>query len=59
VNCQQWRAANALHSGGFQWLESALVDTDLQQVIAAWNDLPEAIRRAMVALARLNNQPRP
>ena len=50
VNCQHWRAANALHSGGFQWPELASVDVELQRVITAWGDLPEAIRRAVSAL---------
>ena len=49
--CLEARAALALHSGCFKWLESALNDADLQGVIAAWDRLPPAIRRAMLALA--------
>jgi hypothetical protein len=45
------RAANALHSGRFQWLESALNDADVRRVIVRWQRLPAAIRRAIVALA--------
>jgi hypothetical protein len=50
VNCQQCRAAPALHFGCPDWLETASHDADLQRVIAAWGDLPEAIRRALLAL---------
>ena len=31
----------------------ALLDTDLQQVIAAWDGLPEAIRKAVIALVEV------
>jgi hypothetical protein len=48
--CQEARAALALHPGCFKWLELALNDADLQRVIEAWGGLPEAIRRAMLAL---------
>jgi hypothetical protein len=44
------RAANALHSGRFQWLQTALNDADLQRVIATWDAMPEAIRIAVMAL---------
>ena len=50
VDCEMRRAANALHSGCFQWLEVALKDTDLQRVIAAWRDMPAPIRSAVLAL---------
>lgn len=50
VICPECRAARALQTGRLQWLESALNDADLQRVIAAWADLPDAIRRAMLAL---------
>ena len=33
-----------------KWLESALNDIDLQHLIAAWDGLPDAIRRAVMAL---------
>jgi hypothetical protein len=48
--CQEARAALALHPGCLKWLESALNDIDLQHVIAAWDGLPDAIRRAVMAL---------
>jgi hypothetical protein len=44
------RAANALHSGRFKWLESALNDTELQRVLTAWANLPQPIRAALVAM---------
>ena len=48
--CHQARAALALHSGCFKWLEMASSDADLQRVIAAWGDLPKAVRRGVTAL---------
>jgi len=45
------RAANALHSRRFQWLESAFNDADLQRVVASWGAMPDAIRIAVMALA--------
>ena len=50
VDCEMCRAANALHSGRFKWLEPALNDADLQRVVAAWANLPEPIRAALVAM---------
>jgi hypothetical protein len=50
ANCEMGRAANALHSGRLKWLESALIDANLQRVITTWDTLPEAIRRAILAL---------
>ncbi|MGD9721503.1 MAG: hypothetical protein AB7O59_09865 [Pirellulales bacterium] len=50
ADCEMCRAANALHSGRLQWLESALTDADLQRVILAWGTLPEAMRRAVLAI---------
>jgi len=44
------RAANALHSGRLDWLALAFNDTNLQRVIAAWGNLPEPVRKAMMAL---------
>jgi hypothetical protein len=43
------RAANALHSRRYQWLQMALRDADLQRVAAAWEAMPEAIRIAVMA----------
>jgi len=45
------RAANALHSGRFQWLAVAMNDADLQRVIAAWATMPAATKRAVIAVA--------
>jgi len=43
-------AARALHSGGLNCPCVASLDADLQFVIAAWDGLPAAIRRAALAL---------
>ncbi len=51
VDCEMCRAANALHLGRLQWLESALNDADLRRVILGWAGLPEAIRDAITVLA--------
>jgi hypothetical protein len=50
VNCQQCRAARALHLGCPDWLYVASADADLQRVIAAWDALPQAIRAAVMAV---------
>jgi hypothetical protein len=42
--------APALQLKHANWLELASVDADLQRVILAWEGLPEAIRRATLAL---------
>jgi hypothetical protein len=39
-----------LHSGCVELLEVALNDTDLQRLIIAWDGLPSAIRKALLAL---------
>jgi hypothetical protein len=49
-NCQSARAARALYVGGPNCPALALLDSDLQRVIAAWEGLPEAIRMAVMAL---------
>jgi len=41
---------NALHSGRFKWLESALIGRDLQRVLTAWANLPAPMRAALVAM---------
>jgi hypothetical protein len=43
-------AANALHPEFLKCLEVALIDADLQSVIVAWDRLPEAMRKAILAL---------
>src|SRR5271155_3822197 len=48
--CEGYRAANALHSGCSKWLDSALNDANLQRLIAAWNNLPEGLQTAIMAL---------
>jgi hypothetical protein len=48
--CDHPRAARALHSGGPNCHFLASLDPDLQRVIEAWDSLPEAIRRATLAL---------
>jgi hypothetical protein len=48
--CDMCRAANALHSGRLGWLSLASTDSKLQRVITAWVDLPDPIRRAIMAL---------
>jgi hypothetical protein len=50
VICEDRCAARALHSGGLNCHFLTSVDADLQRVIAAWDGLPEAIRRATLAL---------
>ena len=49
-NCQQARAARALHSGGPNCHFVASLDADLRAVIAAWDALPVSIRKAAIAL---------
>ena len=50
VNCQQCRAARALHFGCPDWPSVASSDADLQRIIAAWDALPQAIRVAVMAV---------
>lgn len=50
--CENRRAANALHAGDSNRLDVASIDVDLRQIVASWGTLPNAIRRAMTALAR-------
>jgi hypothetical protein len=51
VNCQLLCAPRALDPGGFNCHFVASLDADLQRMIAAWEGLPAAIRRAIVGLA--------
>jgi hypothetical protein len=53
--CQGYRAARALHVGSLNCPALASLDADLHHVIAAWGTLPEAIRRAVMALIGLHN----
>jgi hypothetical protein len=48
--CPECGAARALHSGGPDCHLLSSLDADLQSVIAAWDGLPTAIRRATLAL---------
>jgi hypothetical protein len=48
--CDGWRAALALQSSDSGSLATAPHDANLQRVISAWTVLPEAIRRAVLAM---------
>ena len=50
-NCQQCRAAYALHLECFKEHLMASFDADLQGVIVGWNGLPASTRKAIVTLA--------
>jgi hypothetical protein len=50
IDRQQGGAARALHSGGPNCQLLSSLDPDLQRVIAAWDGLPAAIRKATLAL---------
>ena len=43
-------AANALQEGVSNCRRLASIDTDLQRVVRVWDELPEQIRRAILAL---------
>ncbi len=49
-NCQQCRAANALHLDCFKSHFLASLDADLQRVIRAWALLPKRAQTAVLAL---------
>ena len=48
--CEGWRAAIALQSGGTTCLDLTAADADLQRVVSAWPSLPDAIKRAVLAV---------
>jgi hypothetical protein len=48
-NCQQCRAAHALHSECFKWHLLASFDIDLQCLIERWERLDVSVRRAVAA----------
>jgi hypothetical protein len=50
VECHHPCAARALHPGGPDCHFVSSLDADLQAVIAAWERLPTAIRKAITAL---------
>ena len=50
------RAANALHSSDTNCLDLSSLDADLQEVIAAWNEIPFNVQQAILMLARLRLQ---
>jgi hypothetical protein len=54
VECQPPCAARALHSGGLNCQCLASLDPDLQRVIAAWDELPPAIRKSDAGVDRLS-----
>jgi hypothetical protein len=49
-NCLSVHAALALHGGSSNCLSLASIDADLNEVLAAWEQLPQAIRAAIMAL---------
>ena len=53
--CQGYRAARALYFGRSNCLDVASLDADLREVVAAWDGLPEALRRAVMALIGLHD----
>lgn len=50
ANCQVCGAANALQPGGNGCRSVSPIDADLQAVIKAWDTLPVAIRKAIIAM---------
>jgi hypothetical protein len=48
--CDQCGAVNALQTNSAVGLCMASIDADLQLVIAEWEEAPQAIRRAILAL---------
>jgi hypothetical protein len=48
--CQGWRAASALQTDGSDRCNLSSFSSDLQQIVAAWETLPTAIRKAILAL---------
>ena len=52
--CQGWRATISLQSNGSECLRLASHDNNLQEVIAAWRTLPDAILGAMVVMIEAN-----
>ncbi len=54
-NCQQCRAAYALHLECFKGHLMASFDADLQRVVEAWDRLPEAVRKAVMVLTHRAN----
>ncbi len=53
MTCEPCRAARALQTGHSDWLELTSIDGDLQSVVAAWDRLPTALRKAILALVTL------
>ena len=49
-NCEECRAALALHFGRSIWLDLSSIDADLLSVVLAWENLSEPIRNAILAL---------
>jgi hypothetical protein len=50
VVCRECRAARALQNGRSGCLDLSTIDAELQAVIAAWDGLPAAIKKAVAAL---------
>src|SRR5262245_14743947 len=51
-NCQQCRAANALHFECFKWQFLASLDARLRDLILAWDHTPDARRTAVASLVK-------
>lgn len=51
-NCEQCRAAPALHFGRPNWLDLSSIDSDLQSVVVAWEKISKPIRKAILALVQ-------
>jgi hypothetical protein len=49
-NCEQLRAANALHFECFKSRFLASLDAELQNVILSWPPLPDGVKSAIEAL---------
>ncbi len=54
--CQGWREPNALQNGGSSCHVLASANFDLQRVVNAWDGLPTAMRRAVLALVGTDRQ---
>ena len=48
--CREGCAAPALHNCGSKCLKLSELDADLQAVILAWDEVPEAIRKAIAVM---------
>lgn len=56
-NCEECRAASALHFACANSLDLSSIDTDLLTVVLAWAGISEPIRKAIVGLAMVDRFP--